>query len=79
MDDRAKLVAGSLLGAAAGVAVSYLFFTHRGRALRAELEPLVTDLVREVTRVQEAVQHVREGLAGDGPPEPRPTWPRRSA
>lgn len=80
MDERAKLMAGSLVGAAAGVAVTYLFFTRSGRALRRELEPVVDDLLREAGRLQQAVLQVRDGLTGDagrGPDDPR--WPRRSA
>lgn len=76
MDERVKLMAGSLVGAAAGVAVSYLFFTRSGRELRRDLEPMVDDLLREAGRLQEAVQQVRDGLAGGGQD---PSWPRRSA
>lgn len=78
MDERAKLLVGSLVGAAAGVMVTYLYFTRDGRALRREIEPLVDDLVREVGRVQDAVQHLKDGPADAGGRTAGP-WPRRSA
>ncbi len=75
MDERVKLMAGSLVGAAAGVAIAYLFFTRDGRGLRRDLEPVLDDLLREAGRLQQAVQQVRQGLTG----EDGPAWPRRSA
>lgn len=81
MDERAKLMAGSVLGAVVGVAVSYLFFTPGGRRWRAEIGPHVDDLIREVGRVHLAVEHFRESVSGrtSGPDAPGPAWPRRSA
>lgn len=81
MDERAKLMAGSVLGAVLGVAVSYLFFTARGRTWRKEIGPHVDDLIREVGRVHHAVEHFRESVSGrtSGSDAPSPTWPRRSA
>lgn len=79
MDERAKLLVGSLLGAAAGVLVTYFYFTRDGRALRREIEPLVDDLVREVGRVQDAVQHLKDGASEPDGGETAGPWPRRSA
>jgi gas vesicle protein len=80
MDERTTLVAGSVVGAVIGMAVSYLFFTRRGRALRRELEPVVEEFLREAARFQQAVQQVREEVVGTGGRDGgEPSWPRRSA
>jgi hypothetical protein len=81
MDARAKMVMGSILGAAVGTAVAYVYFTPGGKRLRRDVEPLVDDLVREIGRVHQALTHLREqfdrGMRDAG--DPAPTWPRRSA
>jgi hypothetical protein len=45
-----------MLGALAGAAASYLFFTDGGRALRDRIEPAVDDLRREFARFQTTVE-----------------------
>jgi gas vesicle protein len=59
------LVAGALVGAAVGMAASYLFFTERGRGLRDRLEPFVDDLRHEFTRFQRTIQKVGD-MATEG-------------
>lgn len=82
MDDRAKLLAGSIAGAAVGMAVAYLYFTPRGRSLRRDIEPLVDELVRELGKAHAALKRLRDELADDGPRDrtvTRASWPTRPA
>lgn len=53
MSERTAMMAGGVLGAAAGVVVSYLFFTQRGRELRDRVEPAVEGLRHDFARFQE--------------------------
>lgn len=48
MNDRSTIVLGAALGGLIGAAAAYLIFTPRGRALRAEVEPVVRDLLAEL-------------------------------
>jgi hypothetical protein len=45
-----------VIGAAIGVAATYLFFTERGRLVRDRFEPAVDDLRREFGRFQKTVE-----------------------
>ena len=54
-----------MLGALAGAAAAYLFFTDRGRGLRDRLEPALDDARREVMRFQKTIQKFGD-LANDG-------------
>jgi hypothetical protein len=58
------VMATAILGAAAGAAAGFLFFTEGGRRLRRDLEPEFDNLVREVGRLRGAVDQIRQGLAG---------------
>jgi gas vesicle protein len=49
---------GAMIGALAGVAASYLFFTERGRSLRERMEPAVDDLRREFARFQKTAEKI---------------------
>lgn len=77
MNDRSIVFLGALCGAIAGLAGSYLFLTDEGRRLRADLEPDVDRLVREVGRLKGAFDEMRQGRASASE-SPSP-WPRRSA
>jgi gas vesicle protein len=57
------LIAGSILGALAGVAVSFMFFTDQGRAWREEAQANLDSLAREAEKLLTAVDQVRSGVA----------------
>jgi gas vesicle protein len=57
------LIAGSVVGAAVGMAVSYMFFTEEGRAWRLQAEQNLDSLAREAEKLLGAVEQVRSGVA----------------
>jgi len=59
------MAAGAIIGAVAGAAVSYLFFTDRGHQLRSKLEPAVDDLRREFGKFQGTIEKLG-AMANDG-------------
>jgi hypothetical protein len=50
MSERSHTAWAVGLGAVAGAVVAYVFLTEGGRRLRAQLEPRVADLLRELDR-----------------------------
>ena len=56
MNEQSRLISGAVIGAAIGVAATYLFFTERGRVVRDRFEPAVDDLRREFARFQKTVE-----------------------
>ena len=58
MSEHSRLITGAAIGAVAGIAASYLFFTERGRSLRERLEPAVDDLRREFGRFQKTAEKI---------------------
>src|SRR5688572_31808232 len=56
VSEQSRLMTGAMIGALAGVAASYLFFTERGRSLRERMEPAVEDLRREFSRFQKTAE-----------------------
>lgn len=65
MSERNAVITGSIAGAALGLAVGYLFFTARGRALRERIEPAIDGLKSDFARFQTTVQKVG-AMANDG-------------
>ena len=63
MSERQILIAGGVVGAMAGVVTSYLFFTERGRGLRADLEGNLGSLLQEAERLLSAADQVRHSVA----------------
>jgi gas vesicle protein len=57
------LITGGVVGAALGVAVSYLFFTEQGREWREHAERNLDSLAREAEKLLGAVEQVRSGVA----------------
>ena len=58
MSEHSRLITGAAIGALAGVAASYLFFTERGRTLRERMEPAVDDLRQEFGRFQKTAEKI---------------------
>lgn len=65
MNERTAVITGAITGAAAGIAVSYLFFTDRGRAVRERIEPAIDNLRAEFARFQQTFEKVGV-MAADG-------------
>lgn len=57
------LIAGGVVGAALGVAVSYIFFTEQGRRWRMDAEANLDSLAREAEKFLGAMEQVRQGVA----------------
>ena len=60
MDERSRVLLSSLLGAALGGAVGYLYLTEQGRKVREEIEPTLDTIVGELERARNAGDKVRE-------------------
>jgi gas vesicle protein len=56
---------GAAIGALAGAAAGFLFFTPRGRDLRDRMEPAVDELRHEFARFQRTVEKVGH-MANEG-------------
>lgn len=59
MNDRTTILAGAAVGALVGAAAAYLVLTPRGRRLRAEVEPVLRELLAELGEPAEAPATVR--------------------
>jgi gas vesicle protein len=57
------LIAGGIVGAVVGVAVSFLYFTEQGRSWREQAEASLDQLAREAEKLLGAVDQVRHGVA----------------
>lgn len=65
MTDNSRMMLATLVGAAVGGAVGYLFFTEHGRRLRRQLEPALEDVSRELSSFRGTVQKAA-GVANEG-------------
>jgi hypothetical protein len=65
VNDQSRVITGAAIGALAGAAVSYLFFTEGGRGVRDRIEPAVDDMLREFTRFRGTLEKVG-GMANEG-------------
>lgn len=65
MSEQSRVMAGTMVGGLVGALAGYLFFTERGRALRARIEPAVDDLRREFGRFRATIEKAGD-LANDG-------------
>jgi hypothetical protein len=61
--ERNVLIASGMLGAVAGVAAGYLFFTEQGRSWRLQAEGNLTSLFDEAERLLSAADQVRQSVA----------------
>ena len=58
MSEQSRVVFGAAIGALAGAAAAYLFFTERGRILRDRIEPAVDEARREFHRFESTIEKV---------------------
>jgi gas vesicle protein len=63
VNERAAIWLGALAGAVVGGALGYLYLSDRGRELREDLEPAVSDLMTELRRSWEAAEHARQAMS----------------
>jgi gas vesicle protein len=57
------LIAGGVVGALVGMAVSFMFFTDQGRVWREEAQRNLDSLAREAEKLLATVDQVRSGVA----------------
>jgi gas vesicle protein len=65
MDDRSAILMGALVGALAGSAVGYLYFTASGRRMREQFEPRMNEVIAELQRARSAAVRAVDA-AGEG-------------
>lgn len=70
MSEQSRVMTGAMLGALAGAAVGYLFYTVGGRGFRDRIEPAVDDLRREFARFQRTIEKL-EDMANESFPQAR--------
>ncbi len=63
MNDTSRVLLATVLGAAAGGLVGYLYLTEDGRRLRSRLEPGLEDVSRELRRLRSSVEKARLAAA----------------
>jgi gas vesicle protein len=56
MNERAAIILGAMVGAAAGSLAGYLFLTEGGRRLRAEWQPRLEDVLRNAAALRDTVE-----------------------
>ena len=65
MDDRSAVLLGALVGALAGGAVGFLYFTESGRRVREDFEPRMNDIIAELHRARVSAERAVDA-AGEG-------------
>lgn len=63
MNDRQIVIAGGIVGALAGMAAGYLFFTPHGQRWRVDAERNLTTFMQEAERLLSAADQVRQSVA----------------
>jgi len=64
VNERAAVWLGALAGAVVGGALGYLYLTDRGREIREDVEPALSDLLRELGKAWETAEQARETVDG---------------
>jgi len=59
VEDRTKVLLASLVGAAAGGVLGYLYLTEGGQRFRGRIEPQIDDFVDELRRLKRTVDKAR--------------------
>ena len=63
MNERNILIACGIIGAFAGAAAGFLFFTERGQRLRLEAEGNLNVIMQEAEKLLSAADQVRQSVA----------------
>jgi hypothetical protein len=63
--EKTQVLVVSCIGAVAGAAMAYIFFTRPGQKLRASFEPALEDFARELNQFRGTVTKAA-GAAGEG-------------
>jgi hypothetical protein len=63
VNDRQIVIAGGLVGAVAGMAAGYVFFTPGGRRWRVQAERNLSTFMQEAERLLSAADQVRQSVA----------------
>ena len=63
MTDRQIVIAGGIVGALAGMAAGFMFFTPAGQQWRIQAERNVTTFMQEAERLLSAADQVRQSVA----------------
>lgn len=63
MNDRQIVVAGGIVGALAGMAAGYMFFTESGQQFRVHAERNLATFMQEAERLLAAADQVRQSVA----------------
>ena len=63
MNERQILMAGGIIGAIAGIAAGYMFFTESGQRWRIQAEGNLTTFMQEAERLLSAADQVRQSVA----------------
>ena len=59
MEERARVLLATILGAVAGGVWGWLYMTEHGRRVRSQIEPKLDDFIREVQNVRHTVEKAR--------------------
>jgi hypothetical protein len=60
VDDKARVLMSTLVGAAAGAVLGFLYLTERGQRFRLQLEPRLDSFIGEVHQLRGTVMKARE-------------------
>ena len=60
MDDKARVLMSTLVGAAAGAVLGFLYLTERGQRFRMQIEPRLDSFIGEVNQLRGTVLKARE-------------------
>jgi flagellar motor component MotA len=63
VNDRQIVIAGGLVGALAGMAAGYVFFTPGGQRWRVQAERSLSTFMQEAERLLSAADQVRQSVA----------------
>jgi hypothetical protein len=59
VDDRSRVLMSTVVGAAAGAVIGFLYMTERGRRFRMQVEPRLDGFIQEVQRLRGTVEKAR--------------------